>query len=184
MELKEIISITGRPGLFKVVAQGKNNVIVESIVDKKRFPAYASDRISTLGDISIYTTDEDAKLTDVLASFHDHYEGKACPSHKEELSVLEGLLEKILPNYDKERVYKSDLRKIFQWYNILIKAGITIKEIAEKASSKDGENDEKEVKKAAPKKAAPKKAAPKSKGGKPSSAKKSGPTKTGSQRGK
>ena len=184
MELKEIISITGRPGLFKVVAQGKNNVIVESIVDKKRFPAYASDRISTLGDISIYTTDEDAKLTDVLASFHDHYEGKACPSHKEELSVLEGLLEKILPNYDKERVYKSDLRKIFQWYNILIKAGITIKEIAEKSSSKDGDNDEKEVKKAAPKKAVPKKAAPKSKGGKPSSAKKSGPTKTGSQRGK
>ena len=184
MELKEIISITGRPGLFKVVAQGKNNVIVESIVDKKRFPAYASDRISTLGDISIYTTDEDAKLTDVLASFHDHYEGKACPSHKEELSVLEGLLEKILPNYDKGRVYKSDLRKIFQWYNILIKAGITIKEIAEKSSSKDGDNDEKEVKKAAPKKAVPKKAAPKSKGGKPSSAKKSGPTKTGSQRGK
>lgn len=184
MELKEIISITGRPGLFKVVAQGKNNVIVESIVDKKRFPAYASDRISTLGDISIYTTDEDAKLTDVLASFHDHYEGKACPSHKEELSVLEGLLEKILPNYDKDRVYKSDLRKIFQWYNILIKAGIKIKETAEKAASKDGDTEEKEVKKVAPKKAAPKKAAPKAKGGKPSSAKKSGPTKTGSQRGK
>tara|TARA_B100000902_G_C27232455_1_gene875602 strand:- start:276 stop:830 length:555 start_codon:yes stop_codon:yes gene_type:complete len=184
MELKEIISITGRPGLFKVVAQGKNNVIVESIVDKKRFPAYATDRISTLGDISIYTTDEDVKLTDVLASFHDHYEGKACPSHKEELTVLEGLLEKILPNYDKERVYKSDLRKIFQWYNILIKAGIKIKEIAEKTEESNSDNEEKTVKKVAPKKAAPKKAAPKSKGGKPSSAKKSGPTKTGSQRGK
>tara|TARA_B100001057_G_C22812698_1_gene936089 strand:+ start:1152 stop:1706 length:555 start_codon:yes stop_codon:yes gene_type:complete len=184
MELKEIISITGRPGLFKVVAQGKNNVIVESIVDKKRFPAYATDRISTLGDISIYTTDEDVKLTDVLASFHDHYDGKACPSHKEELTVLEGLLEKILPNYDKERVYKSDLRKIFQWYNILIKAGIKIKEIAEKTEESNSDNEEKTVKKVAPKKAAPKKAAPKSKGGKPSSAKKSGPTKTGSQRGK
>ena len=184
MELKEIISITGRPGLFKVVAQGKNNVIVESIVDKKRFPAYATDRISTLGDISIYTTDEDVKLTDVLASFHDHYEGKACPSHKEELTVLEGLLEKILPNYDKERVYKSDLRKIFQWYNILIKAGIKIKEIAEKTEESNSDNEEKTVKKVAPKKVAPKKAAPKSKGGKPSSAKKSGPTKTGSQRGK
>lgn len=181
MELKEIISITGRPGLFKVVAQGKNNVIVESIVDKKRFPAYASDRISTLGDISIYTTDEDAKLTDVLASFHDHYEGKACPSHKEELIVLEGLLEKILPNYDKERVYKSDLRKIFQWYNILIKAGIKIKETAEKAKASDSE--QKAVKKAV-KKAPPKKSAPKTKGGKPSSAKKAGPTKMGSQRGK
>ena len=183
MELKEIISITGRPGLFKVVAQGKNNVIVESIVDKKRFPAYASDRISTLGDISIYTTDEDAKLTDVLASFHDHFEGKACPSHKEELIVLEGLLEKILPNYDKERVYKSDLRKIFQWYNILIKAGIKIKETAEKAKASDSDTEEKAVKKAV-KKAAPKKSAPKTKGGKPSSAKKAGPTKMGSQRGK
>ena len=183
MELKEIISITGRPGLFKVVAQGKNNVIVESIVDKKRFPAYASDRISTLGDISIYTTDEDAKLTDVLASFHDHYEGKACPSHKEELTVLEGLLEKILPNYDKERVYKSDLRKIFQWYNILIKAGIEIKETTEKAKVPDSNTEEKAVKKAV-KKAAPKKSAPKAKGGKPSSAKKAGPTKMGSQRGK
>lgn len=183
MELKEIISITGRPGLFKVVAQGKNNVIVESILDKKRFPAYASDRISTLGDISIYTTDEDAKLTDVLASFHDHYEGKACPSHKEELTALEGLLEKILPNYDKERVYKSDLRKIFQWYNILIKAGIEIKEAKEKAKDSDSDTEEKVVKKAV-KKAAPKKSAPKAKGGKPSSAKKAGPTKTGSQRGK
>ena len=183
MELKEIISITGRPGLFKVVAQGKNNVIVESIVDKKRFPAYATDRISTLGDISIYTTDEDVKLTDVLASFHDHYEGKACPSHKEELTVLEGLLEKILPNYDKERVYTSDLRKIFQWYNILIKAVIKMKETADKTEDSNSDNDEKTAKKVVPKKATPKKVAPKSKGGKPSSAKKSGPTKTGSQRG-
>ena len=183
MELKEIISITGRPGLFKVVAQGKNNVIVESIVDKKRFPAYATDRISTLGDISIYTTDEDVKLTDVLASFHDHYEGKACPSHKEELTVLEGLLEKILPNYDKERVYTSDLRKIFQWYNILIKAGIKMTETADKTEDSNSDNDEKTAKKVLPKKATPKKVAPKSKGGKPSSAKKSGPTKTGSQRG-
>jgi hypothetical protein len=181
MELQEIISITGRPGLFKVVAQGKNNVIVESIVDQKRFPAYAKDRISTLGDISIYTTDEDVKLTDVLSSFHDEYKGKECPSHKEDLSVLEGLLKKILPNYDKERVYKSDLRKIFQWYNILIKAGITIKEEVEAPKEKA---EEKSTKKAAPKKANPKKASPKAKGGKPSSAKKSGPSKTGSQRGK
>ena len=180
MDLKEIISITGRPGLFKVVAQGKNNVIVESIVDKKRFPAYASDRISTLADISIYTTDEDAKLLDVLASFHDHYEGKVCPSHKEDLSVLEGLLKKILPNYDQERVYKSDLRKIFQWYNILINAGIKIKEDDKKAEA----GEDKEVKKVSPKKAAPKKAVNKGKAGKPSSAKKSGTTKMASQRGK
>ena len=176
MNLNEIISITGRPGLFTVVAQGKNSVIVESIVDKKRIPAHASDRISTLGDISIYTTDEDVKLIEVFEKFNDKYEGKACPSHKEELSKLEDLLGDILPNYDRERVYKSDFRKIFQWYNILINAGITSKEESEKKES--------------PKKAAsksPKKAAPKSgpkKSAKTSASKKSGATKTGSQRGK
>jgi hypothetical protein len=181
MNLNEIISITGRPGLFTVVAQGKNSVIVESIVDKKRIPAHASDRISTLGDISIYTTDEDVKLIEVFEKFNDKYEGKACPSHKEELSKLEDLLGDILPNYDRERVYKSDLRKIFQWYNILINAGIPIKEETEKEESE---------KKEAPKKAAsksPKKAAPKSgpkKSAKTSASKKSGATKTGSQRGK
>ena len=112
MNLNEIISITGRPGLFKVVAQGKNSVIVESIVDKKRIAAHASDRISTIGDISIYTTDEDVKLINVFEKFNDKYDGKACPSHKEELSKLEEILGEILPNYDRERVYKSDLRKI------------------------------------------------------------------------
>lgn len=179
MNLNEIISITGRPGLFKVVAQGKNSVIVESIVDKKRIAAHASDRISTIGDISIYTTDEDVKLINVFEKFNDKYDGKACPSHKEELSKLEEILGEILPNYDRERVYKSDLRKIFQWYNIIINAGIPIVEKKEKA-----ENEE------APKKAAKttaKKPSPKSgpsKSVKTASAKKSIPTKTGSQRGK
>ena len=97
MNLNEIISITGRPGLFKVVAQGKNSVIVESIVDKKRIAAHASDRISAIGDISIYTSDEDVKLIDVFEKFNDKYEGKAGPSHKEELSALEGILGEILP---------------------------------------------------------------------------------------
>lgn len=179
MNLNEIISITGRPGLFMVVAQGKNSVIVESIVDKKRFAAHASDRISAIGDISIYTSDEDVKLIDVFEKFNDKYEGKAGPSHKEELSTLEGILGEILPNYDRERVYKSDLRKIFQWYNILINAGITIVEKKEKS-----ENEE------APKKAAkttakkPSTKSGPSKSAKTASAKKSIPTKTGSQRGK
>lgn len=180
MDLNEIISITGRPGLFKVVAQGKNSVIVESIIDKKRIAAHASDRISAIGDISIYTSDEDVKLIDVFEKFNDKYDGKAGPSHKEELSTLEGILGEILPNYDRERVYKSDLRKIFQWYNILTNAGIPVVEKKEKAE------EEKEAPKKAAKKA-PKKASPKSgppKSAKTASAKKSIPTKTGSQRGK
>lgn len=179
MNLNEIISITGRPGLFKVVAQGKNSVIVESIVDKKRIAAHASDRISAIGDISIYTSDEDVKLIDVFEKFNDKYEGKAAPSHKEELSALEGILGEILPNYDRERVYKSDVRKIFQWYNILINAGISIVEKKEKEDKKEAP---KKVAKSAPKKASPKSGP--SKSTKTASAKKSTPTKTGSQRGK
>lgn len=179
MDLNEIISISGRPGLFKVVAQGKNSVIIESIVDKKRIAAHASDRISAIGDISIYTSDEDVKLIDVFEKFNDKYEGKAGPSHKEELSALEGVLGEILPNYDRERVYKSDVRKIFQWYNILINAGISIVEKKEKEDKKEAP---KKVAKSAPKKASPKSGP--SKSTKTASAKKSTPTKTGSQRGK
>ena len=179
MDLNEIISISGRPGLFKVVAQGKNSVIIESIVDKKRIAAHASDRISAIGDISIYTSDEDVKLIDVFEKFNDKYEGKAGPSHKEELSKLEELLGEILPNYDRERVYKSDVRKIFQWYNILINAGIPIVEKKEKSKEKEGP---KKVAQSAPKKASPKSGP--SKSVKTASAKKSTPTKTGSQRGK
>lgn len=179
MNLNEIISITGRPGLFKVVAQGKNSVIVESIVDKKRIAAHASDRISAIGDISIYTSDEDVKLIDVFEKFNDKYEGKAGPSHKEELSALEGILGEILPNYDRERVYKSDVRKIFQWYNILTNAGIPIVEKKEKEDKKEAP---KKVAKSAPKKTSPKSGP--SKSTKTASAKKSTPTKTGSQRGK
>ena len=179
MDLNEIISISGRPGLFKVVAQGKNSVIIESIVDKKRIAAHASDRISAIGDISIYTSDEDVKLIDVFEKFNDKYEGKAGPSHKDELSALEGILGEILPNYDRERVYKSDVRKIFQWYNILINAGISIVEKKEKEDKKEAP---KKVAKSAPKKASPKSGP--SKSTKTASAKKSTPTKTGSQRGK
>jgi len=182
MNLNEIISIGGRPGLFKVVTQGKNSVIVESIVDKKRFPAHATDRISTLGDISIYTTDEDVKLIEVLEKFDDKYKGELCPSHKEELSKLEGLLKEILPNYDQERVYKSDLRKIFQWYNILINAGISIKGEKSDNSANKEEAGKSEVKTSV-KNVTPMKGPGQSKMAKPSSAKISAPTKTGSQRG-
>ena len=182
MNLKEIISITGRPGLFKVVAQGKQSVIVESLVDKKRIPAHASDRISSVGDISIYGTDEDINLTEILERFFDRFEGKACPSHKEELSKLEAILGEIFPKYDRERVYKSDLRKIFQWYNILINAGIPIKEEKKEDSDKQEDTPKPEVKTSV-KKISKVKGPGQTKMAKPSSAKTSAHTKTGSQRG-
>lgn len=128
MDLTGIISISGRPGLYKVIAQGKNSIIVESLPDGKRFPAYASDRISALEDISIYTYDEDTPLKSIFESLYTKAEGKECPSHKEDIGVLLDYFSDILPNYDEERVYPSDIKKVFQWYNLLYKAGALVME--------------------------------------------------------
>lgn len=123
MDLSGIISISGRPGLYKVIAQGKNNIIVESLIDKKRIPAYATDRISALDDISIYTFDGEKPLHEVFADIYKKEDGKNGPSHKEDISSLQNYLLEILPDYDDERVYASDIKKLFQWYNMLLNYG-------------------------------------------------------------
>jgi hypothetical protein len=180
MNLTGIISISGRPGLFKVIAQGKNSVIVESMIDKKRFPAYATEKISTLEDISIFTYEEDVKLTDVLAKMNETFTDD-CPSNKEDMKVLEKSLESFLPNWDKERVYPSDVRKIFQWFHLIKQAGL-FEAAAEGAEV--AEAPVKEVKaKTEPKKKAATTAGP-AKAAKPANMKKAAPVKTGSSRGK
>jgi hypothetical protein len=184
MNLKGIIAISGRPGLFKVVAQGKNNVIVESMIDKKRFPAYASEKISTLEDISIFTYDEDVKLTEVLKSIYDKNEGKEAISHKEDMKVLEKELKNHLPNYDQERVYPSDIRKVFQWYNLLQKADLLKPTESEVSDTTEVVSKESKPKKEEPKKKTTVAAAPSAKAAKPASVKKAAPVKTGSSRGK
>jgi len=153
MDLSGIISISGKPGLYKVVTQGKNSIIVESLSDKKRFPAYASDRISALEDISIYTYDSDKPLVEIFEAIHAKQEGKEAPSHKTDLGDLKSYLQEILPDYDEERVYPSDIKKLFQWYNMLLKSGIILVEEANpekpEKSVKD-ENKEVEVKETEP----------------------------------
>lgn len=137
MNLTGIISISGKPGLYKVVAQGKNNIIVESLEDKKRIPAYSSDRISALEDISIYTYDEDVSLKVILTTIFEKEKGNTCISHKEDKQKLEKYLLEVLPNYDQERVYASDVKKIFQWYNLLHKAGeLKVEEVKEEKAEK------------------------------------------------
>jgi hypothetical protein len=191
MNLSGIIAISGKPGLFKVIAQGKNNIIVESLTDNKRVPAYASDRISALDDISIYTYDEDAPLREIFVSIHKKESGKECISHKEDQKKLEVYLKEILPNYDKERVYPSDIKKIFQWYNLLHKSGNLIleEEVTEapkkEKAAKAEDSPKAETKKPAAKKAAAKpKADPSAKAAKPSTAKKTTAVKTSTSRGK
>jgi len=183
MNIKGIIAISGRPGLFKVVAQSKNSVIVESMIDKKRFPAYASEKISTLDDISIFTYDDDAKLTDVFKTIFDKYEGGECISHKSDAKELSKTLVEILPNYDQDRVYASDVKKIFQWYNLLHNAGLMTKEEEVVEEIADAEKPVIEVKAKKEEAKKPIVTAP-TKSAKPANIKKAAPVKTGVSRGK
>ena len=124
--LKTILSISGKPGLFKLVSQGKNMLIVESLVDKKRVPAYAKDKVISLGDIAIYTDETEVPLHEVLTSVKNKQNGHLVsvkPAAKPE--ELRAFMAEVLPDFDRERVYPSDIKKLISWYNILINAGIT-----------------------------------------------------------
>lgn len=123
--LKEILSISGKPGLFKLVSQGKNMLIVESLADGKRIPAYSKDKVVSLGDIAIYTEDEEVKLNVVLESIRSKENGGQCSiDPKSDNDSLRKYMAEILPDYDRDRVYPSDIRKLLSWYNSLITSGI------------------------------------------------------------
>ncbi|MCD4730675.1 MAG: DUF5606 domain-containing protein [Bacteroidales bacterium] len=119
MDLSKILSISGKPGLFKMLAQTKNGMVVESLLDGKRFTAFSHERISTLEEISIYTDDEDMPLKDVLKAIYEKQNGEAALSHKSEGDELKSFFEEAVPDYDKENVYVSDIKKVINWYNSL-----------------------------------------------------------------
>jgi hypothetical protein len=182
MTLKGIIAISGRQGLFNVIAQGKNNIIVESLTDKKRFPAYATDRLSALEDISIYTYEDDKPLVEIFEAIFDKEGGKKCISHKESANKLSEYLVEVVPNYDQERVYTSDIKKIFQWYNQLIESGLLKKEEVKENAPTANSAEESEEKKPAAKKPAAKKTTAKPADKKPTN--KKAPAKTASAKAK
>ncbi len=124
--LKEVLSISGKPGLYKMVSQAKNMIIVESLIDGKRIPAYSRDKVISLGDIAIYTDTEDLPLAQVLENIRLKEQGAQCPVQSTaDNNALRKYMEEVLPDYDRERVYPSDMRKLFSWYNILISSGYT-----------------------------------------------------------
>jgi hypothetical protein len=124
--LKEILSISGKPGLYKVVSQGKNMLVVESLIDGKRIPTYSRDKVVSLGDIAMFTDTAEVPLRQVLNNIKVKENGAQCPvDPKADSTVLKKYMAEILPDYDRERVYPSDMRKLFNWYNILINSGIT-----------------------------------------------------------
>ena len=125
MELKDILAISGQPGLYKYVAQSMRGVIVESLTDGKRMNASATARVSALTEISMFTEGEDIALADVFTNIWNYTEGKEAISHKESADKIEAEFAKVLPEYDRDRVHVSDMKKCFAWYNILVKAGFT-----------------------------------------------------------
>lgn len=133
--LKKILSIAGKPGLYNLISYGKNMLIVENLSDGKRFPAYSHDKIISLGDIAIYTYNEEVALSEVMQTIYDKNEGKAVDAKKySDKKTLFDFFKEILPEFDQERVYPNDIKKVISWYNILVGAGFTsFKEEGDKA---------------------------------------------------
>ena len=126
MELKEIIAISGQPGLYKYVARSARGVIVESLADGKRSNAASSSRMmSVLTDISIFTEGDDRPLAEILTAIYQMEGGQRTISHKESPEALKAFFAKAVPDYDRERVHVSDIKKVVMWYNILVDAGMT-----------------------------------------------------------
>ena len=154
MELKDFISVAGKSGLHTIVGKSKNNVIVESLKDKKRFPIFNTNKISGLSDISIYTYDEEILLSELLDRIQKKYKKEAAISHLESAEELKKVFEELVPNYDQEQVYNSDIKKVFQWYNILHDTDNLIKE--ESKEEKKESSDDADIKKEDSKKEAKK----------------------------
>lgn len=120
MDLKEIMSVSGQGGLFKFVSQGRNGIIVESFTDKKRSFINATQKVNSLGDIAIFTDGDEVPLKDVLKKMHESEPGIPAPDPKSSPDVLRKFMEKVLPQYDRDRVYLSDIKKLASWYNTLL----------------------------------------------------------------
>ena len=158
--LQDILAVTGKPGLFKLVSRGNNMLIVESLIDGKRMPTYARDKIVSLSDVSMFTEGDDVSLSEVLTKLgaKEGLKVASIDPKKADNDELRAFFAAVLPDFDRERVYPSDIRKLILWYNILINAGITdfsaeeedgeAKLDNQKAKADDAENQKKAAQKA------------------------------------
>lgn len=125
MELREIMAISGQPGLYKYIAQSRNGVIVESLLDGKRMNVSSTSRVSALTEISMFTEGEDIALAEVFTKMYAVTEGKVALSAKEAPEKLKAFFAEAVPDYDRERVHVSDIKKAVSWFNLLVEAGFT-----------------------------------------------------------
>ena len=144
--LETILAISGKPGLYKLVSRGNHNLIVESLdAQKKRFPAFAADKVISLADIAMYTDEKEVPLREVLNSIKAKESGKAASIdyRKASKGELYAYLGEVLPSFDRDRVYPADVKKLVQWYNILIENGLTDFDEALKETEGDNIDDRK-----------------------------------------
>jgi len=161
MAFEQILSVSGKSGLFRLVGHMKNGIIVEALSDGKRFPIHGSSKVSALEEISIYTEEEEVPLKEVFTKIFEKEEGKQAISHKSDKAEIKAYFASILPDYDEDRVYVSDMVKVVQWYNVLIENNAFDPNEVEETEEGEGAEKAEAVKKE--KKAAPKKTtAPKS----------------------
>ena len=140
--LKKILSISGRPGLYKLVSYGKNMLLVEGLADGHRFPVHSRERVMALGDISMFTTSEDLPLSKVLENAGKKFDNKVVDLKAYSTpEKLHEFMDAVLENWDSERVHNSDIKKLITWYNCLINAGITDFSIEEEEEEKPEENE-------------------------------------------
>ncbi len=138
MDLSKILSISGKPGLYKLIGEAKSNLVVESLIDGKRGPAFPHERISSLKEISIYAANEDVPLDVVFKNLHEIQNGAPVENAKNmDSNSLKVLFEKVLPDYDKDVVYTSDMKKVFSWYNALLSNNLLDFLEEEKEEAKD-----------------------------------------------
>ena len=136
MNIEGIINVSGKSGLHRIISQAKNSVIVESLTDKKRIPVYTHTQANSLEEIGIYTYEDTLPLVDVFTNIAKKEDCKSCISHKASKTELEDYFREILPEYDEDRVYISDIKKVFQWYNALQDAGMVELPKAEEKKTK------------------------------------------------
>ena len=129
MEFNKIIAVSGKSGLFKVISQSKSAIIVAGLGDDKRAAISATQNVSLLENIAIYTYEEDIPLLKVLKAMFEKTEGKEAISHKESGKKLEAFFAEVLPDYDAERVYTSNIKKVIQWFNLLVNSGMDFSKI-------------------------------------------------------
>ena len=142
--LKDLMAISGYGGLFKFVSQARNGVIVESIETGKRMNAFATMKVSALEDIAIYTEDKEIPLEEVFVSLHEYENGGEAISPKSDPDELKDYFSAVLPEYDRERVYVSDIKKVLTWYNLLLKYDLLNFEEEKKAADSPEKNDPEE----------------------------------------